>query len=249
MEASSTQHRRPGASCFTRAQIGRAALLLAFALVACDSRFVRAEPEGIEINIDISQRATVVGRSSSLRTLLEELCWRSGATLQYFDAVDRAVGGTYRNVPLTKLIRRLLSHESYMVGTTTDPVTKNERLLWVKVLGDPATAAMRRASGAGPSVRAPLQVPPLLLQTALSAPGQDPSEKQGALALLAARIGSDPREFQAFLATDARLIAEAIVRFDRAAESLTELRGRYSDPRVTAKIDQIIAELAALKKP
>ena len=198
--------------------------------------------------MDFNQRATVVGHSNSLRTLIEELCWRSGATLQYFDAADRPAGGAYRDIPLTALIRRLLSRESYVVGTTTDPVTKTERLVWVEVLGDPATATLRRASGSGPSSRPPLQVPPMLLQTALGAPGRDPSAKEGALAQLAARIAGDPRESEAFFATDARLIAQAIMRFDRAADSLRELRGRYTDTRVTGKLDEIIEALAALKK-
>lgn len=133
-----------------------------------------------------------------------------------------------------------------MLGTTTDPANQTEYLLWIRVLGDPAIATTRRAAGFDPASRPLLQVPALLLQTALGARERDPAEKEAALAVLATRIGTAPRQLRAFLATDARLIAQAIVRFDHAADSLRELRGRYADARVTGKIDQIIAELVAL---
>ena len=206
-----------------------------------------AQTNEVVVEVDAKQHATVVGRSASLRTLLGELCWRGGATLEFYDAVDRPVGGSYRDVLLVKLVGRLLSDESYVAEATVDPSTGTERLVRLRVLGDPATAMARRASGAGAISEAPLQVPPALLQTALTAPKQtDPSEKQTALAMIEARIAGDARQLEAFLTTDSRLIAQAIARFDRAAQSLREARGHYSDPRITAKLDEIIAALATM---
>jgi len=218
--------------------------LLVCSLVVCLCRTPNAGADEFVINVNTDQRASVVGRAPSLRAIIEELCWRAGATLDYYDAEDRPVGGTYRDVPLGALLRRLLSRESYMTGAVRDPTTGEDRLLWLRVLGDPATAAARRASGAVTSSQAGFEVPPVLLRTALTATGQDPSEKRAALAALAARISGDAQQLEAFLATDSRLIAEAIARFDRAAESLRELRDRYPEPRVTAKIDAILTELA-----
>ncbi len=217
-------------------------------LALCLWHTANAEADALVINVDAGQRATVIGRTPSLRTLIEELCWRAGATLDFYDAEDRPAGGAYRDIALGELLGRLLSRESYLAGTMRDPVTGKDRVLWLRVLGDPATAAARRASGAESSSHAGFQVPPVLLQTALSAPGQDPSAKQAALASLAARISGDAHQLEAFLATDSRLIAEAIARFDRASESLRELRGRYSDPRVTAKLDEILAALEPSRK-
>ncbi|MBI5504646.1 MAG: hypothetical protein HY899_07575 [Deltaproteobacteria bacterium] len=218
-------------------------------LVLCLWRIPSAQAGALVIDVDSDQRAPVVGRAPSLRTVVQELCWRAGARLDFYDAEDRPAGGAYRDMALGELLGRLLSRESYMAGTMRDPVTGKDRVLWLRVLGDPATAAARRASGAGNSSQAGFQVPPVLLQTALSAPGQNPAARQAALAALAARISGDAQQLEAFLATDSRLIAEAIARFDRASESLRELRGNYSDPRVTAKLDEILAALARAPGP
>jgi len=224
--------------------LARAFFRLALALCMADAGSADADTDGLVVEVDAAQRATVVGRVSSLRTLVEDLCWRAGATLEFYDAADRPAGGTYRDVALLGLLGRLLWRESYMAETAVDPATGAEVLARLRVFGDPATAGARRASGAETRSRAPLQIPPVLLQTALAAPDADPAARQAALLLLAARIAGDAREFQAFLATDSRLIAQAIARFDRAADSLRELRGRYIDPRITTKLDEILAALA-----
>jgi|GEM_PF-725381 len=229
------------------AQRRLAALLLACALVVGRHAVAAAQTDSLVINVDAAQRATVVGRTLSLRTVIEELCWRAGIALDFYDAVDRPAAGTFRDLPVGKVLGRLLSQESYVAGTTTDPSTGNERVSWLRVLGEPTTAMARRASGAGPTSAIPLQVPPDLLLTALAAPRKtNPSEQQTALAVIEARIAGDPRELEAFLTTDSRLIAEAIVRFDRASESLREARSHYSDPRITAKLDDVIAALSTM---
>jgi len=206
-----------------------------------------AQLSTVEVSAD--QRVSVAGRAASLKTVVEDVCWRAGVSVDFYDAQDRPFGGTYRDLPLGDLLGRLLSRESYMAGSVRDPATGKDRLLWLRVLGDPATAAARRASSDWSASRAGFQVPPVLLQTALSASSKDSSAKEAALASLAARISGDARQFEGFLATDSRLIAEAIARFDRAAESLRELRSRYRDPRVTAKIDEILAALARPDTP
>jgi len=87
-------------------------------------------------------------------------------------------------------------------------------------------------------------VPPALVATAFGDQSVDAAEREAALATMAARISGDPAQLQGFLATDSQLIADAIRRYKGVQQPLRELQRRYPDPRIAAKIDQIIEALA-----
>lgn len=115
---------------------------------------------------------------------------------------------------------------------------ENGRLRWLRVLGDTAVAAKRRGMGGGGDRRRPLDVPPALVRTAFTA-GKNDEEREEALQILSARIAGDPRELQAFLATDAGLIAETLDQYPGAADALTLLAGRYQEPSIRTKLAEI----------
>lgn len=201
------------------------------------------EPAGITLEVAAGQRVSVIGRSASLKTVIEDVCYRAGVEVLFYDAADRPFGGTHRDIALHDLLRRLLRDESFMVETVR--VGGGVRVTSLRVLGEPAVAAARRARGGG--ARRRFEVPPVLLDTAFGAPTADAAERDAALATLAARISGDPVQFQGFLATDSRLIADAIRRYAGVEKQLREMQGRAPDPRIAQKIDEIVAALAPAK--
>lgn len=201
-----------------------------------------ARADDVTIEVSPSQRVTVTGRAPSLQTVVKDICFRAGVDVLFYDATDRPFGGTYRDLPLATLLQRLLREESFMVETAGGGVAP-ERLTVLRVLGDPAVASARRARGGGH--HATFQVPPVLLDTAFGSAASDSTDRDAALATLAARISGDPTQLQGFLSTDSRLIAEAIRRYKGVEAPLRELQKRYPDPRIATKIDEIVAALAA----
>lgn len=219
------------------------ALTLALILGHCPG----ADAAGkVTIEASATQAVTVSGRSDSLRTVLEDVCFRTGVELVFYDANDRSFGGSYRDLPVKLLFARLLRDESYMVETTGDARSGTERVTTLRVLGDPAVASARRARGGSGSARRHWQVPPVLLQTAFGDKAADSTERDAALATLASRISNDPTQLKGFLSTDSHQIALALRRFQGVDGPLRELKQRYPDPRIAQKIDEVLAALASL---
>lgn len=196
------------------------------------------------VEVSTDQRVTVVGRAPSLKTVVEDVCWRAGVSVDFYDAQDRPFGGSFRDLSLETFLRRVLSRESYMIGATSAPEPAGARITWLRVLGDPAVAAKRRATGSGGgSSRGPLDVPPMLVQTAFSS-GADHATQQAALDALTNRIAGDPRELQSFLATDSALIAQTLAQYSGAALAIEALAARYDEPHIRAKLTEILAALS-----
>jgi len=208
-------------------------------LLTSSSRRARAGDVTIEVTSD--QHVTVSGRAISLKSVLEDVCFRAGAELLYFDAVDRAFGGEYHDLPLETLIARLLHDDSYLVQSIRDSRSGAIRVSTLRVLGDPAVGSARRAKG---GLRSTWQVPPVLLDTAFGASAEQGDQRENALAMIESRIGGDPVQLQGFLSTDSRQIADAIRRYKGVETPLRALQKRSSDPHVVSKIEEIIAALA-----
>ena len=195
------------------------------------------------VEVGPEQRVSVQGRSASLRLVIEDICYRAGVEMVFYDAADRPFGGTYHDLPLRELLDRLLHQESYMVETVHVASTQADMVSSLRVLGDPAVAAARRAKGGG-AARRRFQVPPALLDTAFGKTTASSTERDTALATMAGRISGDPAQLQGFLATESRLIAETIRRYAGVEEPLRRLQTQYADPRIVHKIDEILAALA-----
>lgn len=218
------------------------ALLLYLLICAAPCPDALAQPLTIEVAAD--QRVTVVGRQPSLKTVIEDLCFRAGVDLLFYDAEDRPFGGTFRDLPLATLFSRLLRQESYLIDTVRVRGTDQEHVVALRVLGDPAVASARRGRGDSRANRS-FQVPPALLDTAFgdTSSNDDSAAREAALGMLAARISGDPAQLQGFLKTDSRQIAEVIQRYKGVEQPLRELQHRQADARIVAKIDEILAAL------
>lgn len=195
------------------------------------------------MTVTADQRVTLVGRASSLRSVLEDVCYRAGINLLSWDADDRAFGGAYHELPVTELLTRLLRSQSFLLEAMA--VGDATRVTSLRVLGDPAVASARRARGIR-SGRRTFDPPPVLLDAAFSSDAVGSAEQQAALATLASRISGDPAQLQGFLSTDPLLIAQAIERYKGVEAPLRELQKKYPDPRIARKIDDVIAALRTL---
>lgn len=115
----------------------RASVLSAFACTALVAFAVDSEAvEGVQINIDPGQPASVVGKSESLRAVVQEVCAGSGIRLLAYDAPDRPVRASYSEATVSKLLGRLLKRESFMLGVTGD-ADSSDRVTWLRVIGQP----------------------------------------------------------------------------------------------------------------
>jgi hypothetical protein len=202
--------------------------------------------DNLSVSVSASQLVTVSGRSASLKTVIEDVCFRSGVDLLYFDAADRSFGGSYTDLPLRTFLDRVLRGESFVAESVRAAGSGAERLTTLRVLGDAATGAARRAKGGAGRRR--WQPPPALVETAFAGKEATTEEQDAALATLASRIAGDPAQLAGFLATESSQIALALQRHRSAADGLRALRGRYDDPRITTKIDEILEALAKLKE-
>ena len=182
------------------------------------------------------------GRSPSLKLVVEDICYRAGVDLLFYDALDRPFGGQLRELPLAGLFDRVLTEESYLVEIVSSG-SMGARVTTLRVLGDNVAGSARRAAGAGH--RKPFRVPPALIDQAFGFNGGSVDERNAALATLAKRISGDSRQLEGFLATDPQLIAGALRRYKEVEAPLRELQKQYSDARISEKIDEVIEILSA----
>ena len=193
--------------------------------------------ERVQVVVTPDQRVSVTGRSASLRTLLEDVCWRAGVTLRAFDAEDRDVQTGFAELPFARALERLLTRESFLIGMSA-PESGATRVTWVHVLG-PTDRARARRRGASPGrTRRAFEIPPDLLRAAFSA--ENPRDQEAALRQIASRILDDPRERAAFLATDAALIVETLSRYPRAKILIGQLHSEQKPGPVKEKLEDII---------
>ena len=189
------------------------------------------------VDVGADQRVTVEGASPSLKTLIEDLCWRAGVELMSFDAEDRPVTIKATETPFHTVLARLLKAESFVVGYRGG--AEGVRVAWLRVLGSNTTAMANRASG---SVKtAVFQPPPALVESAFSA--NDAEEQKASLESLSARITGDPVQLRQFLATQSSQMVPVLRQYPRSAELLQQLRATQSDPAIVAKLDELIGEL------
>jgi len=221
------------------------AVLISATILMLDHRITRADSLVIEVAPD--QRTTLSGRQPSLKTVVEDLCYRAGVDLLFYDAEDRTFGGEYTVLPLKELLARILSRESYMIEAVRVGESQTEMVFSLRVLGDSNTASARRAHGGGVIRNRQFQVPPEILTNAFGSSDPNDAERQTALETIGARISGNPSQLKGFLMTDSRLIAQALERHKDVVAGLRQLQARYPDPMISAKIEEIIGELAKLK--
>jgi hypothetical protein len=211
--------------------------LLGVALLASSA----AAEQRIEVAAD--QTVTLEGEFASLKSLVEDLCWRTGVDLVAFDAADRAVAGHYERMPLRDVLERLLRGESFTIGLAARPGSREVRVARLTVMGEYGQTGANRAHPQAPAggQTGEFRVPPALMLAAFNAPPGP--EQEAALRQLTERVANDPRELEKFLSTDPKVIAEEIGRYPRGPSLLAQLRAGQSDARVLAHLDAVLAIL------
>ena len=192
------------------------------------------------VSVDEAQRASLVGRSESLRTVVEALCEAGKIRLLSFDVEDRAIVGNYEDLPVEKLFARILRDESFMLGFggSRDSGT---RVSWLRVIGDPnidstAQTASSVSASPGNNVAPPKSSPPAVAapeppkdmknnawQKILAGFGQEvaragDSGRQGVLDKFNKQIVSNDRGREVYLGLAPRLVAETVADFDNAGQ-------------------------------
>jgi hypothetical protein len=218
----------------------RAVIALAALLLSSASLRAAFSSDGSTLHLGAQQTLTVAGSFTSLRALIEDICWRAGVELRSFDAEDRSVNVNYSGIPLANALRGLLRNESYLLGAAPAPSHAVPQITWIRVLGEHETARTNRRRGRQQAA-AGFQVPSTLVRTAFAS--EDGDERAAALQEISARILSSDEQLAAFLATEAHLIARTLNRYPHAAELVSELRESQIDPTIRRKLDEIIAAL------
>ena len=197
-----------------------------------------AAPFSIDVTVD--QRVTLSGRAPSLRAAVEDICWRAGVRLDFYDAADRPLRGTYEKVPLHLLLSRILARESYMAGEVGGG--DSHRVTWLRVFGDPAVAAARRSSGDGMPDRGAFEVPASLVRAAFDET-LGTAEREAALSALSRQISGDAARLEGFLATDAAVIAAALASYPSAGSVIRQIAAASSDARIRRKLEAVVGHL------
>lgn len=205
-----------------------------------------AGADGLEIEVSLDQQATVIGRGHSLKQAVTELCWQANVELRFYDAEDREFRVTYSERPLDEVLARLLNRESFVVGVRASASGPRPRLVWLGVLGPNEVAMRSRAERAWMGAVRPFRLPPRLITAAFAS--KDEGERQRALAKVAEHVSGDPRQRAGFLGTDAKLIAQSLVRYARAGELLEGLLNAQQDPELRTKLTKVIAALHDLRE-
>lgn len=194
-----------------------------------------ASAEDLRVELDDHQRATVVGRGTSTRAVVEELCRKSGALLRYDDQ-DAEFALAVENEPLEAVLASLLRGKSYLLRFRSDPAG-DTRIAELHVLGP--EGADRRAEGPAPLASV---VPVDLLEAAFAS--GPPASREVGIQELVRSVGTDPDRRRAFLAMDAATITNALRRFPDAAAVVRKFEGLAGqDAEVKAKLASVLAML------
>lgn len=213
-----------------------------FCAVTCAAAFVTTASYAstFAMEVDVDQRVTMSGRSPSLRTVVEDLCWRAGVELRAFDADDRGTAVDLSGVPLGVALERLFTEESYMIGMAERDAGK-ARVAWLQVLGPTARARARRSGATVGRKRRNFEIPPDLLRAAFGGTSDDAQAK--ALDQIRHRIVADSSQRAGFLATDAKLIAETLARYPAARPLLEKLVADETDESLKKKVAAVLGEM------
>ena len=177
---------------------------------------VNAGQPALMLEVTLDQSVTAKGRAMSLRTVVEELCWRGGVQLLGYDAADRPFAANIEELPFRAALERLLNRESHIIWQDAGSSATPGRVAWMKVLGDYETAKFNREQTRDQDVA--WQLPPMLLRAVFSA--TDAESRASAVGTLSRRILESAEDRAGFLGTQAELMSQALARFPGAADTL-----------------------------
>jgi hypothetical protein len=215
---------------------------------------------GLSVEITAGQRATIVGNSTSLRAVITELCRQAGIDLRTYAAPDRRYVGRLENVALADALRSMLRAESYLVGFRSDK-RGGQQVTWLRVLGGAEGSAVGAVAGAPFARPQPAPAAPVA-PSAAAASGEkfvvsssllfqafgtfDPQRRDQAQRELVTRI-TEPDQLARFLASDPKELAKMFGRYRGSSDTLRRIQGMSERAEVTAKIDEILAEVEKIE--
>jgi hypothetical protein len=207
------------------------------------------------LEVDTDRRVTLVGSGGSVRSVLEELCWKAHVVLSY-EAPDRPFAAEIRQQPFDTAIGHLLRDGSFVLATRdTEASGGSRRVTSLRVLPSGASAPREPPPTGGRTIRqspfgaAPASpaastftIPTRLLEGAFG--DTRPDARDAAVRELVGDITGDPQRLQAFLAVDVEAMRRALAPYPRAREVLGTMVDAPDIPaEARAKVKAIIAAL------
>jgi len=180
---------------------------------------------------------SVVGRSNSLQATVQALCDQTGLELRGYRAPDRRIRANYVDMPLAKVLERLLRRESFVLGFTAAPPPRRPRLAWLRVIGTKRIdASIVSGIPAGSGVSAVF-----LPSEALTEP--DATERRKASAEFVARLRTDERLRSRLIATPDEELVAALANTPYGLEFIQRLRAALREREISAKLARVHAQL------
>jgi hypothetical protein len=201
-----------------------------------------------DLQVDEAQTVSLHGSAESLKDTIVALCSAAGVRLVAYDAPDRKLVADYEDVPLHRLLGRLLRNESYMVGLERGE--DGPRVAWLRVIGPerggaPAPPVVADAGpAAGPSY---FGVAPDVVETALSS--SNALERAKATRDVIAAIREDPDKLDEFLSRDIGNTAAEVGAQPFGIDLLNAIKVQQHDQRARLKLDAIIRTIRVKQGP
>lgn len=187
-----------------------------------------------ELQVTSDQTTTVRGTFESLADLIAELCRQGQVELRFYNGVDREIRAAYIELPLRKVLERLLADENYLLGEAGGPPSDDPiRVAWLQVsgLGGGGVQVVEKKVGPPPTI-------PWNQGAEVSSEAAQTMETVSDLLL------ADDRKIENFIATPAKELADSLQNYPKVYEALVRLSRYQNLPRVTTKLNEVIAELA-----
>jgi hypothetical protein len=212
------------------------AILVALVSGARDAQASSAE---LSIEVDGAQNVTVVGSGPSLRDTIVEICERANVKLLAYEAADRSFSASYRDIPLSEALARLLRSEAYLAGVQSGSGTPpSTQVNWLRVTGSAggvggvarpvsAAAAQRMENAESAFSRIDLGVPPKVLETALAS--GDAGARNSARRAVILALREDPAPLERSLARDTSEFVKKLAVFPHAVELVQSLESVAGD--------------------
>jgi hypothetical protein len=202
-----------------------------------------SEAAALELRVDDEQSVTLRGSSDSVKQTVVDLCQAAGVRLVAYDAPDRTTQVNYSDIPLHRLIERLLRNESYMVGLASEG--GEPRVAWLRVIGpvrgDLAVASVPGDDGQRPNTLPQMGLDDGLVSQALSS--ANAMDRAKATKAVVDAFKQDPQKLEGFLGRNIGSTANELAGQPFAIDLLNSIKVQELDMSRRLKLDAIIKTL------
>jgi len=233
--------------------VGRMLMTLgaATAIVTTQPRCEARAAESLTIEVDSTQKVTIMGSSDSLRGAIADLCTRANVRLLAYEAEDRPFSASYQQLPLSEALARLLRSEIFLVGLRPRDDGGGDLVTWLRVsgakggVGGPLFAAGATDTRFPTSLAAAIDlgVAANVIETVLTS--DDTIARNNARRTILENLRSNPAPLQRFLETAPATLAEQLMEFPHATEFLNSLQSVGRDVKQRSQIQTILRGIRA----